>query len=184
MTLKQQINAHKRLTKNERKRLILFGFSFYSLFGAWNIVGIFQNVSKTHLQRRGHPSRPFSVSVPFVSRHPSRSSVSETSSNQVSQIYVVISFPGQFNWQVNIMLFKRTDLQNDYKTSVNSQLCKQNGYNSVIQNISYQNTYSFSHPLLHTHRYTPSQPPTHPTTHHCCHQQDSHIAGPLHTTQS
>ena len=26
--------------KNERKRLILFWFSFYSLFGAWKIVGI------------------------------------------------------------------------------------------------------------------------------------------------
>ena len=81
MTLKQQINGQKRL-KNERKRLILFAFSFYSLFGAWKIVGIFQNVSKTHLQRRGHPSRRFSVSAPFVSRHPSRSSVSGTSSYQ------------------------------------------------------------------------------------------------------
>ena len=27
--------------KNERKGLVLFGFSFYSLFGAWKIVGIF-----------------------------------------------------------------------------------------------------------------------------------------------
>ena len=26
--------------KNERKRLILFCFSFYSLFGAWKIVGM------------------------------------------------------------------------------------------------------------------------------------------------
>ena len=26
--------------KNERKRLILFWLSFYSLFGAWKIVGI------------------------------------------------------------------------------------------------------------------------------------------------
>ena len=26
--------------KNERKRLILFWFSFYSLFGAWDIVGM------------------------------------------------------------------------------------------------------------------------------------------------
>ena len=91
----KNINGQK-LLKNEIKRLILFSFSFYSLLGAWNIVGIFHTVSKTHLQRRGHPSRPFSVSVPFDSRHPSRSSVSVTSSNQVNQIYGIISFPGQF----------------------------------------------------------------------------------------
>ena len=27
--------------KNERKRLILFSFNFYSLFGAWKIVGMY-----------------------------------------------------------------------------------------------------------------------------------------------
>ena len=36
---KQQINSQNDL-KNERKRLILFWLSFYSLFGAWKIVGI------------------------------------------------------------------------------------------------------------------------------------------------
>ena len=35
-TLKQQINGQKSL-KYERKRLTLFWFSFYSLFGAWKI---------------------------------------------------------------------------------------------------------------------------------------------------
>ena len=40
-TLKQQINGPKKNKKNERKRLISFGFSLYSLFGAWKIVSDF-----------------------------------------------------------------------------------------------------------------------------------------------
>ena len=32
--------------KNERKRLILFSFNFYSLFGAWKIVGIYKQIYK------------------------------------------------------------------------------------------------------------------------------------------
>ena len=37
--------THKRskTMKNERKRLILFWFSFYSLFGAWKIVGKYKD---------------------------------------------------------------------------------------------------------------------------------------------
>ena len=100
-----------------------------------------------------------------------------------NQIYVII-FSRPIQLTSKGLLFKRRDLQNDNKTSITSLLCQQNGYNSIIQSISHQNTCSFSHPLLHTHRYTPSQPPTHPPTHHCWHQQDSHIAGPLQTTQN
>ena len=37
---KRHLNNRSKTMKDERKRLILFGFSFYSLFGVWKTVGM------------------------------------------------------------------------------------------------------------------------------------------------
>ena len=49
--------------KNERKRLILFGFSFYNLFGAWNIVGISPNscIRCVRVKINKHSFEPFCI---------------------------------------------------------------------------------------------------------------------------
>ena len=39
-TKRHLTDKQSKTMKNERKRLILFWFGFYSLFGAWKIVGI------------------------------------------------------------------------------------------------------------------------------------------------
>ena len=75
---------------NERKRLILFGFSFYSLFwcleDCWHLPEGFKNTPSAS----GTSISAFLRLEAFVSNHPSRSSVSGTSSNQVNEIYVII----------------------------------------------------------------------------------------------
>ena len=123
------------------------------------------------------PSRSSSVSAPLVSRHPSRSSVSGTSSNQVNQIYVII-FSQPVQLTSKDLLFKIIYSQNYYKTGINSQLCRQNGYNSIIQSISHQNTCSFSQVILHTHQYTPSH------THTTAGINKTHTSLDPYTTQS
>ena len=49
--------------KNERKRLILFWFSFYGLFGAWQIVGMLKLCVRVKINKRSF--EPFCVWILF-----------------------------------------------------------------------------------------------------------------------